>query len=150
MTIEVRATNQHGDLAMAGTAEIIAPKKAIVAEPREEFVEEMREKGRRYRQLIDATRSMKPLRTAVVHPVDEASLTGAVEAAREELIEPVLIGPEAKIRRDGRGARDRHRRLRDRLDRAQPRGRRQAVAMARTGRGRGADEGRAAHRRTDA
>jgi phosphotransacetylase len=98
VTIGVRATNQHGDLAMSGTAEIVAPKKAIVAEPREEFVEEMHEKGRRYGQLIEATRSMKPLKTAVVHPVDEASLMGAVEAAREELVEPVLVGPEGKIR----------------------------------------------------
>ena len=98
VTIAVRATNQHGDLAMSGSAEVVAPKKAVMAEPREEYVEEMREKGRRYRQLIEATRSMKPIRTAIVHPVDEASLSGAVEAAREELIEPVLIGPEAKIR----------------------------------------------------
>ena len=98
VSISVRATNQHGDLAMSGTAEIVAPKKTIVAEPREEFVEEMREKGRRYGQLIEATRSMKPLKTAVVHPVDEASLLGAVEAARENLMEPVLIGPEGKIR----------------------------------------------------
>ncbi len=98
VTIGVRATNQHGDLAMTGTVEIVAPKKAIVAEPREEFVEEMHEKGRRYAQLIDATRSMKPLKTAVVHPVDEASLMGAVESAHENLIEPVLVGPEKKIR----------------------------------------------------
>jgi len=98
VTIDVRATNQHGDLAMAGSAEVIAPKKAVLAEPREEYVEEMREKGRRYRQLMEATRSMKAIRTAVVHPVDEASLAGAAEAAREELIEPVLIGPEKKIR----------------------------------------------------
>jgi phosphate acetyltransferase/phosphate butyryltransferase len=83
---------------MAGTAEVVAPKKATAAEPREDYVAEMREKGRRYRQLIEATRSMKPIRTAIVHPVDEASLRGAIEAAREELIEPVLIGPEKKIR----------------------------------------------------
>ena len=102
VTIEVRATNQHGDLAMAGSAEVVAPKKGVVAEPREAYVEEMREKGRRYRQLIEATRSMKPIRTAIVHPVDEASLLGAVESAREELIEPVLIGPEKKIREAAR------------------------------------------------
>ncbi|RBP12028.1 phosphate acetyltransferase/phosphate butyryltransferase [Roseiarcus fermentans] len=98
VTVGVRATNQHGDLAMSGSAEVVAPKKAVVAEPREDYVTEMREKGRRYRQLIEATRSMKAIRTAIVHPVDEASLAGAVEAAREGLIEPVLIGPEAKIR----------------------------------------------------
>ena len=98
VTIGVRATNQHGDLAMSGTAEIVAPNKAIVAEPREEFVQEMHEKGRRYKQLIEVTRNMKLLKTAVVHPVDEASLMGAVEAACEDLIEPVLVGPERKIR----------------------------------------------------
>jgi phosphate acetyltransferase/phosphate butyryltransferase len=59
----------------------------------------MRERGRRYRILLERTRDLKALRTAVVHPVDEASLMGAIEAAREDLIEPALVGPEAKIRR---------------------------------------------------
>jgi phosphate acetyltransferase/phosphate butyryltransferase len=99
VTVEVRAANQRGELAMAASAEIMAPKKTIVAEPREEFVEQMREKGRRYKILIERTRDLKPLRTAVVHPVDEASLLGAIEAAREDLMEPVLVGPEARIRR---------------------------------------------------
>ena len=99
ITMEARATNQHGELAMAASAEIVAPKKTIIAEPRGDFVEQMREKGRRYRMLIERARDLKPLKTAVVHPVDEASLTGAIEAARENLIEPVLVGPEAKIRR---------------------------------------------------
>ena len=99
ITLEARATNQHGELAMAASAEIAAPKKTIIAEPRGDFVEQMREKGRRYRMLIERARDLTPLKTAVVHPVDEASLTGAIEAARENLIEPVLVGPEAKIRR---------------------------------------------------
>ncbi len=150
VTIGVRATNQHGDLAMSGTAEIVAPKKAIVAEPREEFVQEMHEKGRRYKQLIEVTRNMKPLKTAVVHPVDEASLMGAVEASREDLIEPVLVGPEKKDPPGRRGAQHRHRRLSDCLDRAQPRRRRQSGGDGAIGRGRSADEGGAAYGRTDA
>jgi len=104
VTIEARATNQHGELAMAASADVVAPKKSIVAEPREEYFEQMRERGRRYKILIDRTRDLKPLRTAVVHPVDEASLMGAVEAAREELIDPVLVGPEAKIKRAAQAA----------------------------------------------
>ncbi len=99
VTIEARATNQRGELAMAGSADVIAPKKAIAAEPPEEYFELIREKGRRYKILIERARDMKPLTTAVVHPVDEPSLMGAIEAAREDLIEPVLVGPEAKIRR---------------------------------------------------
>ncbi len=99
VTIEVRATNQHGKMAMAASAEIVAPKATVAAEPRAEFVEQMREKGRRYKILIERTRDMKPLKTAVVHPVDIASLTGAIEAARADLMEPILVGPEARIRR---------------------------------------------------
>ena len=150
VTIGVRATNQHGDLAMSGTAEIVAPKKTIVAEPREEFVEEMREKGRRYGQLIEATRSMKPLKTAVVHPVDEASLLGAVEAARENLMEPVLIGPEGKIRHAAAAHNIDISGFRDHFDRAQPRRGGQGGGDGAIGRGRSADEGGAAHGRTDA
>jgi phosphate acetyltransferase len=36
--------------------------------------------------------------TIVAHPCDETSLRGAIAAAAEQLIEPVLVGPEAKIR----------------------------------------------------
>jgi phosphate acetyltransferase len=54
--------------------------------------------GRRYEQLIERTRGLPPLRTAVVHPIDVTSLVGAVEAARAGLIAPVLVGPEKKIR----------------------------------------------------
>src|SRR5574337_1470076 len=104
VTIKVRATNQRGELAMAASADIVAPKAAIAVQPRAEYAEQMREKGRRYKLLIDGTRNLKPLRTAVVHPVDEASLVGALEAARDELIDPVLVGPEAKIRRAAEAA----------------------------------------------
>lgn len=53
--------------------------------------------GHRYERLVAMTRGLAPLRTAVVHPVDVPSLTGAVEAARANLIIPVLIGPQARI-----------------------------------------------------
>ena len=35
--------------------------------------------------------------TAVVHPCDQSSLEGAVEAARMGLIAPILVGPRARI-----------------------------------------------------
>ena len=52
----------------------------------------------RFTRLIEATRPLDPIPAAVVHPVDGRSLAGAVQAARETLIEPILVGPEAKIR----------------------------------------------------
>jgi phosphate acetyltransferase len=52
----------------------------------------------KYERLISAARSDKPAVTVVAHPCDETSLRGALEAAAEMLIMPVLVGPEAKIR----------------------------------------------------
>jgi phosphate acetyltransferase/phosphate butyryltransferase len=54
--------------------------------------------GHHHRELISKAQGLPPIRTAVVHPVDTVSLQGAVEAAKQKLIIPVLVGPEAKIR----------------------------------------------------
>ncbi len=51
-----------------------------------------------YGRLLAAAREFAPIPTAVVHPCDDVSLSSAVEAAKLGLIEPILVGPEAKIR----------------------------------------------------
>jgi len=56
------------------------------------------ESGSHHGRLIQQTKGLSPIRTAVVHPVDAESLLGAVEAANASLIDPVLVGPAAKIR----------------------------------------------------
>jgi phosphate acetyltransferase len=48
--------------------------------------------------LLDRANGLPPLRTAVVHPCDPPSLTAALTAADRGLIEPILIGPEHKLR----------------------------------------------------
>ena len=52
----------------------------------------------KYDRLIAAARSGQPALTVVAHPCDETSLRGAIEAAEQGLIVPILVGPEAKIR----------------------------------------------------
>jgi phosphotransacetylase len=52
---------------------------------------------RRHQNLIRQAGALALLRTAVVHPVDAVSLQGAIEAASQKLIVPVMVGPEAKI-----------------------------------------------------
>jgi phosphate acetyltransferase len=52
----------------------------------------------KYERLIKAAQAETPIKVAIAHPCDEASLGGAVEAARLRLIEPILVGPEARIR----------------------------------------------------
>ncbi|GHC27134.1 bifunctional enoyl-CoA hydratase/phosphate acetyltransferase [Aidingimonas halophila] len=54
--------------------------------------------GVRHRQLIESTRNYPPIRTAVVHPCSASSLGGALASWREGLIEPVLVGPWARIK----------------------------------------------------
>ena len=49
--------------------------------------------------LLGKAHKLKPLKTAVVHPVDAFSLGGAIAAAKAGIIEPVLVGPEDKIRK---------------------------------------------------
>jgi len=52
----------------------------------------------KYERLIAAAKRVPKAKAVVVHPCDETSLRGAVEAAQAGLIEPLLVGPEAKIR----------------------------------------------------
>jgi len=92
------ATNQKGEVVIDGVAEVIAPTEKV-SRPRVALSDvTLLEKGRRYQRLIEMTRGLAPIRTAVVHPVDDVSLIGAIEAARANLIVPILVGPEAKIR----------------------------------------------------
>ena len=47
--------------------------------------------------LLERCRELPPVPTAVVHPCDSLSLQGVVDAARQGLIIPILVGPPAKI-----------------------------------------------------
>lgn len=53
--------------------------------------------GTQLQRLMQMAEAHRPLPTAVVHPVDVLSLTGAIEAGRRGLIEPMLIGPRLKV-----------------------------------------------------
>jgi phosphate acetyltransferase len=51
----------------------------------------------KYDRLITLAKQVPPARTVVVHPCDETSLRGATEAAELGIIEPILVGPAAKM-----------------------------------------------------
>lgn len=50
-----------------------------------------------FEQLRARCASLAPIPTAVAHPCEESALGGAIEAAQAGLIEPILVGPVAKI-----------------------------------------------------
>jgi acyl dehydratase len=99
VTLDCQAVNQRGEVVISGTAEVIAPSEKISRERVTLPEVKLLEKGRHYRQLIDMSQGLYPILTAVVHPVETTSLLAAHEAAEANLIIPVLVGPEAKIRR---------------------------------------------------
>ena len=58
----------------------------------------------KYELLLEQCRALDPIPTAVAHPCEETALTGAIEAGAMELIEPILVGPAAKIREIARAS----------------------------------------------
>lgn len=91
--------NQDGKEVMRGLATVIAPVEKIqrkrITLPHIEFKEE---RCPHHHRIICMADGLEPLTTAVVHPVDRLSLEGALTAAQANLIIPVLIGPEDKIK----------------------------------------------------
>src|SRR5215216_1923151 len=51
----------------------------------------------KYERLLARCETLAPVPTAVVHPCEATALEGAVEAAQKGLIQPLLVGPAAKI-----------------------------------------------------
>ena len=98
VTLDCQAVNQHGELVISGTAEVIAPTEKIARQRITLPEVRLLEKGRHYRELIEMSHGLCPIVTAVVHPVEASALLAALEAAENNLIIPVLVGPEHKIR----------------------------------------------------
>ena len=97
IVFDCRCVNHAGDEIAAGVATAIAPAQRIsyseLATPEVIF-----RRTDALARLIQSCSGLPPVACAVVHPCDQDSLLGPLEAARRGLITPVLIGPEAKIR----------------------------------------------------
>jgi phosphate acetyltransferase/phosphate butyryltransferase len=52
----------------------------------------------RYHEVMNSCAALPALVTAVVHPVNESDIVSIQDAVRENLIKPVLVGPESRIR----------------------------------------------------
>jgi phosphate acetyltransferase len=52
----------------------------------------------KFHKLIATAQKHPPVKVAVAHPCDQVSLESVVEAAKLRLIEPILVGPQERIR----------------------------------------------------
>lgn len=92
-------TNQEGLQVVRGTAEVLAPSEKVTHMQAMHMPEiRIDDKYERYTQLLSRVKGLEPIPTAVAHPCDQESLKGPVMAFQAGIIEPILVGPEAKIR----------------------------------------------------
>jgi len=97
VTLDCHLVNQRGDLIADGVAEVTAPDLKLMTED-VALPPLMVKRHDKYNQLLAQARAAGPLDTAVVFTTDVVSLRGAIEAAEEGLIHPVLVGPWASAR----------------------------------------------------
>jgi phosphate acetyltransferase len=91
-------TNQDGMQVVYGTAEVLAPTEKMTTKRTEMPDIVISDKYARLQNLVARAKGLAPIDMAVVHPCDIESLKGALQAAEAGLIDPILIGPESKIR----------------------------------------------------
>lgn len=70
-----------------------------MATPKSSEVEDIRPTTHpsKYDRLIELAKQVPPATTIVVHPCDETSLRGPIEAAEAGIIKPIFVGPALKI-----------------------------------------------------
>ena len=97
LVLDCLGTNQAGQTVVEGTVSVIAPPRKI-SRPRGYMPEiHLRHRGG-YDRLMVTCHRLDPIAAAVAHPCDESALSAAVEAGRLGILDPILVGPEARIR----------------------------------------------------
>lgn len=99
VVLTCEGTTLDGGLVIEGEATVIAPTEKVRRQRAELPEVRLRDQRGQINRIMAMAEAPEPIPTAVVHPVNESSLVGAVEAAHENLIIPILVGPKAKIQK---------------------------------------------------
>jgi len=94
--LETVCTNQDGETVLKGEATVIAPKDSVRVKRKQMPGIRLRRHDR-YDAFIERAKASPTVRAAIVHPCSPIAIQGAIEVRDEDLLEPVLIGPRAKI-----------------------------------------------------
>jgi phosphotransacetylase/acyl dehydratase len=95
--LDCRCTDPAGTLLLSGTIAVAAPQQRIRL-PLKDLPKVQLRREDRYLELLRMCDGLPPMATAVVHPCSVDALQGALQAAERNLITPILVGPERKIR----------------------------------------------------
>ncbi|MEO6559169.1 MAG: bifunctional enoyl-CoA hydratase/phosphate acetyltransferase [Burkholderiaceae bacterium] len=102
--LDCQIKNQTGALVLSGIATVVAPSEKI--KRLRAHIPELHlfDSSAHFGTLFESVRGLAAVRCAVVHPCDQESLKGALDAATRGLIIPVLIAPAAKLQAVARDA----------------------------------------------
>jgi phosphate butyryltransferase len=89
-------TGRGGEAVADGVAEVLAPVRKVSGGV-SNVPEILLQRHRHFDRLLQACKGVPPIVTAVVAPEEKASLGGALLAAEQNLIRPILIGSAARI-----------------------------------------------------
>ena len=100
VVLKTECVNQDGEVVVSGTAEVIAPTEKVRRARVDLPVIRFDDKEARFREVMGRVKALRlsPVAAAIVSPTDLETLAGAVAAAGEGIIAPVLVGPEVRIR----------------------------------------------------
>jgi phosphate butyryltransferase len=103
VVLDTLVTGRGNDVIAEGVAEVLAPLRKIRYEE-SEVPQLVVARHQHFDRLLGAARQLEPLRTVVVAPEAEHALAGAVAAAKEGLITPILVGRPVEIRHAAKAA----------------------------------------------
>ncbi|MGB6067955.1 MAG: bifunctional enoyl-CoA hydratase/phosphate acetyltransferase [Desulfomonilaceae bacterium] len=90
------AVNQRDEKIISGVARVKAPTQKPTDAGSPYSTMQLRRKTA-FKRLIDHVKDWDRIPTAVCHPCSKEALEGAIDAAKINLIDPILVGPETKI-----------------------------------------------------
>lgn len=96
LVFDMAVLRQDGLRLVEGVAEVIAPTETIEFDS-SEIPALLVQRHRHFNHMIEQAKTLPALPTAVVAPDDPNSLEGAIIAAQEGLIRPILIGAKPRI-----------------------------------------------------
>jgi phosphate acetyltransferase len=98
LTFDCVCTNQDDLQVIKGEAEVLAPTEKIKRTRMALPEVTISDRDARYRRLFGRAQGLRQIKVAFVHPCDTASLQAALSVRDTGFMEPVLIGPEARLR----------------------------------------------------
>ena len=97
LTLACTGINQEGVVVLEGESLVHAAGEHIDVRRASLPGIELRHSADGLNRLLQACQTLEPIRVAVVHPCDDVSIKAVLDARNAGLIDPILIGPRAKL-----------------------------------------------------